>query len=203
MDRVQLKAQAKEQIKGKIGILFLITIIVGAISGLLSSIPAVGSVASLIITPAFSLSITLIYLNIVNQNLTPIVNDTFKGFNDLWSAFKVYILTSILTALWSLLLIVPGIIKSIEYSMAMYILAENPGKSARECLAESKAMTYGHRMELFILSLSFIGWIFLVGLTFGIAGIWVIPYMNATFANAYNSLKGAAPVADGEAASTF
>ena len=201
MDRAHLKAMAKEQISGKIGILFLITLIVSAISGLLNAIPAVGSVASLLVTPAFSLSLLLIYLNIVNNNLTPTVNDAFQGFNDWWSAFKVYFLTSILTALWTLLFIIPGIIKSIEYSMAMYILAENPGKSARECIEESKAMTYGHRMELFMLSLSFIGWALLCGITFGIAGIWVIPYMNATFTNAYNSLK--APVVDGEATETL
>ena len=73
--------------------------------------------------------------------------------------------------------------------MSLYILAENKGKGALECINESKAMTEGHKMELFVLGLSFIGWGFLVGITFGIAAIWVVPYMNATYANAYNSLK--------------
>ena len=58
-----------------------------------------------------------------------------------------------------------------------------------ECIKESQAMTEGHKMDLFVLSLSFIGWGLLCSITFGIAGIWVIPYMQATFANAYNSLK--------------
>lgn len=91
---------------------------------------------------------------------------------------------------------IPGIIKSISYSMSMYILAENKGKAAHECIAESKAMTEGHKMELFVLSLSFIGWGLLCGITFGIAAIWVIPYMQATFTNAYYSLKPVAPVVE-------
>jgi uncharacterized membrane protein len=104
------------------------------------------------------------------------------------------------TFLWSLLFVIPGIVKTYAYSMSMYILAENKGKPALECINESKAMTNGHKMDLFVLNLSFIGWMMLVALTFGIAGIWVLPYMNATMANAYQSLKPvqAEVVADAE-----
>ena len=194
MNRAQLKASAKEQIRGKIGILFVIMLIVAVITGALNAIPVVGSVASLVVSAALSLSHAHIYLELTRKNLSPSINDAFKGFSDIWPAFKVTFLTAILTSLWSLLFVIPGIIKAIEYSMAIYILAENPGKSSRECLKESKAMTYGHRMELFVLGLSFIGWALLCGITFGIASIWVVPYMNATFANAYNNLKPAVPV---------
>lgn len=80
--------------------------------------------------------------------------------------------------------------------MSMYILAENKGKAALECINESKSMTNGHKMELFVLGLSFIGWALLGCITFGIAFIWVMPYMNATYANAYNSLKPNIPNLD-------
>ena len=73
--------------------------------------------------------------------------------------------------------------------MSMYILAENKEKPALECINESKSLTYGYKMDLFVLSLSFIGWILLSVITFGIALIWILPYMNATFANAYLYLK--------------
>ena len=76
--------------------------------------------------------------------------------------------------------------------MSTYILAENKGKPALECIRESKEMTQGHKMDLFVLGLSFIGWVLLGMVTFGIAYIWVVPYMQATSANAYNSLKPAA-----------
>ncbi len=203
MNRAELKAKAKEQIKGKIGILFLITLIISVISGLaswiLSMIPVVGSIAAaVIVTPAFSLSIVRVYLSLT-AGAQPQVSDAFSGFDDFWAAFKVTFFVGLFTFLWSLLFVIPGIIKSISYSMSMYILAENKGKGALECINESKAMTEGHKMELFVLGLSFIGWYLLVAVTFGIAAIWVAPYMQATMTNAYNLLKPAAPVAEVEA----
>ncbi len=193
MNRVQLKEMAKQQIKGKIGILFLITLIIGLISGvasaILSFIPYVGSlVSSIIITPAFALSTVRVYLGLT-KGMQPSAGDAFSGFDDFWAAFKVQFLVGLFTFLWSLLFVIPGIIKTYAYSMSMYILAENKGKAALECIDESKKMTEGHKMELFVLELSFIGWALLGMVTFGIAYIWVIPYMNATYANAYNSLK--------------
>ena len=199
MNRSELKTKAKAQIKGKIGILFLITFIISAISGIggavLSFIPGGALVVYIVITPAFALSIIRVYLMVLDDK-TPEVSDTFSGFDDFWCAFKVTFLVGLYTFLWSLLFIIPGIIKSISYSMSMYILAENKGKSATECINESKAITEGHKAELFVLGLSFIGWAFLCVLTFGIAGIWVVPYINVTFANAYRSLKPVTPPID-------
>jgi uncharacterized membrane protein len=198
MNRSELKANAKLQIKGKIGILFLITLIIAVVSAvasaILSLIPVVGSLASaVIVTPAFSLSMARVYIMVVKGD-KPEAKDAFCGFDDFFSAFKVTLLVGVFTFLWSLLFVIPGIVKSIAYSMSMYILAENKGKSARECIKESIAMTNGHKGELFVLSLSFIGWILLGSITLGIAYIWVAPYMQATFVNAYNSLKPAATV---------
>lgn len=200
MDRVQLKTAAKGQIAGKIGILFVITLVIGIVSGLasliLSLIPYVGSLAAtIIITPAFALSTVRIYINVVKGN-TPEVKDAFSGFDDFWAAFKVNFFVGLFTFLWSLLFVIPGIIKGYSYSMAMYVLAENKGKGALECINESKKMTEGHKMELFVLNLSFIGWYLLTGITFGIAGIYVIPYVSATQVNFYNEIK---PVVEVEA----
>jgi uncharacterized membrane protein len=193
MDRAELKAKAKKQIKGKIGILFVITLIIAVVSGLatwiLGLIPVVGSIAAaVIVTPAVSLSLIRVYMMVVDGK-KPEAMDSFSGFDDFWSAFKVTFLVGLFTFLWSLLLVVPGIIKGLSYSMSMYILAENKGKPALECINQSKAMTEGHKMELFVLDLSFIGWILLGAITLGIAYIWVLPYMQATYTNAYYSLK--------------
>lgn len=193
MNRAELKANAKVQIKGKIGILFLITVIIAVVSSVagfvLGLIPVVGSIAAaVIVTPAFSLSLIRVYMNVVNGG-EPAAGDSFSGFDDFWSAFKVTFLTGLYTFLWSLLFVIPGIVKGLSYSMAMYILAENKGKSARECINESKKMTDGHKAELFVLGLSFIGWALLGCLTFGIVYIWAVPYMQATYTNAYYYLK--------------
>lgn len=73
--------------------------------------------------------------------------------------------------------------------MAPYILADNPGMTAREALNESKRITKGHKLELFILELSFIGWYLLIPLTLGLIVIWLAPYTNATLANYYIAMK--------------
>ena len=203
MNRAELKAAAKAQISGKIGILFLVTLIIALISGvagaILSLVPFGGWVVSIIITPAFSLSLIRVYLNVVNGG-QPEARDAFCGFDDFWSAFKVTFFVGLFTFLWSLLFVIPGIIKSYSYSMSLYVLAENKGKPALECINESKAMTEGHKFDLFVLGLSFLGWALLCVITLGIAAIWVTPYMSATYANAYNLLKPAAPQTPIEAA---
>lgn len=192
MDRKQLKAQAKAQIKDKIGILIAVTLIIGAISVAASLvanlIPGVGMIVTIIVTPAFALSTVRIYLMVV-RGMTPEVKDSFSGFDDFFSAFKVTLLVGLYTFLWSLLFIIPGIVKSYAYSMSLYILADNKGKSARECVRESVEMTDGHKAELFVLDLSFIGWYLLATLTCGLAYLYVVPLYNATRANAYEAIK--------------
>jgi len=189
MDRKILKQNAKSQIKGKIGTLFIIELIIAVITTAVSLIPTVGSACTLLINPPFILSMTLIFLAIVRGGDVR-VEDTFKGFSNFESAFKVNILVTLFTMLWSLLLIIPGVVKSYSYSMAMYILADNPGMGAKDAINLSKKMTEGHKMELFVLDLSFIGWILLSAITLGIGLIWVVPYINATRANVYEQLKG-------------
>lgn len=192
MNRTEIKNLAKEQIRGNIGILFVITILIAVISFLANTIigivPYVGPIASvLFVTAPFLLSQYIIYLNLINGK-KPEIKDAFSGFNDFFSAFKTYLLMLVFTLLWSLLFIIPGIIKAYSYYMSMYILAENKGMSAREAISKSKQMMHGHKMELFVLELSFIGWGLLVAITFGIAAIWVVPYMQATYANFYKKL---------------
>ncbi len=194
MNREKLKADAKEMIKGKIGMLFVVTLLIAVVTWIanfvLSFIPVIGSLATAVFVSApFALSLIKIYLN-VTKGIKPGAQDAFSGFSDFWSAFKVNFLVGLFTALWSLLFVIPGIIKAFSYSMAMYILAENEGMPALEAISRSKEMMEGHKMEYFVLSLSFIGWAFLTVITFGLAGIWVMPYMNTTMANFYLSLKG-------------
>ena len=193
MDRVFLKSQAKEMIKGNIRILFLIGVIVLGIellsSVVLSFIPLVGGfIYTVFIESAFGLSLIMIYLNLT-KGIEPVAGDAFNGFYDFWSAFKVLFLQGFFCMLWSLLFIVPGIVKWYSYSQAMYILAENKGMPALEAIRRSKEMMEGRKMDLFVLELSFIGWALLTAFTFGFAGIWTIPYMQTTYANFYNSIK--------------
>ena len=97
---------------------------------------------------------------------------------------------SIYVWLWSLLFIIPGIVKGYAYSMTPYIIYENPNLSADRAIKMSKIMTDGYKGDLFVLNLSFIGWKFLSGITGGLVGIfWSNPYMGLTHAGAYEDLK--------------
>lgn len=188
MDRATLKSLAKEQIKGNIGILFVITLLTALIGGALGSVPVVGSVASVLLTPALSLAMCNIYLNLT-AGIKPAVGDLFSQIKNFWPAFKAQFLVGLFVMLWSLLLYVPGIIKACSYSQTMYILAENPTMGARDAINKSKEMMEGHKMEYFVMILSFFGWAILGIFTFGILYIWLTPYISATMANFYKSLK--------------
>ena len=90
---------------------------------------------------------------------------------------------------WTLLLIIPGIIKSFSYAMTPFILADKPELSADEAIVLSMKMMDGHKLDLFILYLSFIGWGLLCILTVGIGFFWLIPYQNTTTAAFYEDVK--------------
>jgi len=188
MDRATLKENAKSQIKGNIGTLFLVSLLVSLVTYAAQLVPVVGSVASLIVGPVLAVATIVIYLNMAD-GIQPDIKELFNHFDKLLIAFKVNILTAVFTFLWSLLLFIPGIIKRYAYSQAMYIIAENPNLGGREALKMSEEMMKGHKMELFVLELSFLGWHLLGGLTFGIGYIWIGPYINATMANYYNYVK--------------
>ena len=190
MTRDELKSAANEQINGKIGILFVMFLIIFAIAFVCAFIPLIGSVATFIITPAFSLSLCIVYLKLSKKEEIS-VGDVFSGFNKTGRALWLNILVAVFTFLWALLLYIPGIIKQYAYSMSFYILADNPELTAREALSKSKEMMKGHKWDLFVLQLSFFWWYLLIGITFGIAAIYVVPYMNATTVNFYNSIKEA------------
>jgi hypothetical protein len=96
---------------------------------------------------------------------------------------------NILIFLWTLLLIIPGIIKSYAYSMVPYILADNPNIGATRAIELSNEMTRGHKFDMFILDLSFLGWYILGALAFGIGTFFVMPYENATDAELYLVLR--------------
>lgn len=184
----ELKSSAKTQIKGKIGILFAMYVIIFGIAVAAGLVPFLGTIASFVLGAAFTLGGTFVFLKIAKGEDVSVGN-IFYGFEDLWTAIKAQFFMNLFIWLWSLLLIIPGIIKAYAYSMTFFILAENKGMPVLEAITLSRKMMDGHKMDLFLLFLSFIGWFILTAITFGIAGIWVYPYFHATFSNFYLSVK--------------
>ena len=189
MNRKELKAAAKSQIKGQILVLFLVEIVIALVSLIPNCIPMIGSlVGAIFLAPALSIAYTRIYLGVADGKKAD-VSDVFGSFKDFWISFKVIFFVGLFEALWSLLFIIPGIIKSFSYMLAPYIIAEDPSVGALEAITRSRKMMDGHKMEAFVLGLSFIGWYLLIAITFGLAGIYAIPYINTTVANFYNKVN--------------
>ncbi|NLK86395.1 MAG: DUF975 family protein [Clostridiaceae bacterium] len=112
----------------------------------------------------------------------------FDGYN--WKGIVgSMFLKNLYIFLWTLLLIIPGIIKGYAYSMVPYILADNPNIGAKRAIELSDNMTRGHKLDMFVLQLSFIGWYLLGALFFFIGGLFVRPYEDATFAELYLTLR--------------
>lgn len=120
------------------------------------------------------------------------INKLFFGFNsrDYLPIIKAQGLAFIYILLWTLLFIIPGIVKGYQYRYVPYLLAEDPSLAPKETLSKSKEMTMGHKWNIFILDLSFFLWGLLSLITFGLSTYFVAPYIEATNARLYNVLKG-------------
>lgn len=129
----------------------------------------------------------MIYCFNVVKKTNPDFGNLFDGFTMFLKFIWLGILMFIFTFLWSLLLIVPGIIAAYRYRQAFYIMIDNPQMSALECITASKQMMLGHKGELFVMDLSFLGWYILCAVPF--VAIWVYPYSGISYATYYVALR--------------
>lgn len=111
------------------------------------------------------------------------------GVQNYGAYFGTAFVTGLLISLWSLLLIIPGIIKAYEYTFVNYLKADDPKLTGEQCRNLSSRMTEGYKWDIFVLHLSFIGWWLLSALTFGLVGIYVYPYYYTTMALLYDDMK--------------
>ncbi len=199
--RQEIKLLAKSAIEQQQGtailVFFLYNIIAGGASVFQLFSQDIGSliqtaVAIFLVYP-LSIGLNLCYIKIYRQQLT--------GIDDMFSSLLVnylrkvgaMFLVGLFTFLWSLLFIIPGIIKALSYAMTPFILAEYPNVKARDAIKLSMRMTDGYKAELFVLYLSFIGWVLLSVFTCGFLLIFYVgPYMYATYAGFYVELRNRA-----------
>lgn len=173
---------------GTFAVITLIYVGIEAVVGLLGYI-YLGLIAQLLITGPFTLGFAIVSTDIVRGRENPQVQSFFGGFKNFGAAFLLNLLNGIFVFLWSLLLIIPGIIKSFAYSMSFYILRDNPEMSAGDVRRNSIEMMKGNKWRYFCLMFSFIGWYLLSILTFGILLFWITPYFETAKAEFYESLK--------------
>ena len=196
----ELRKDAKAQMSGNWTAGVMLTLVVLIVSSLFASISylanneALSLVYSIVINLFLSFPLTVgLYMAFLSfargEELN--VSTLFGAFNRTYYKKSVVLcfLMSIYTCLWMLLLIIPGFIKSLSYSMAPYILIENPDISAEMAIRRSMAMMNGHKMDLFLIYLGMIGWGILSALLLFIPLLWIVPYYQVVLAKFYFSLK--------------
>ena len=163
-------------------------LIYSLILGACTAIPYVGSVGSLLISGPLLFGIYGYFIKLTRGFEKPTIEGIFDGFEEFTQCFLLSLMISIFTFLWSLLFIIPGIIKSYAYSMSFYIKRDHPDWTWKQCMDESQRIMKGHKLDYFCLQFSFIGWAVLCILTCGIGTLWLSPYMLASNTNFYNEL---------------
>ena len=191
MSTSELKRRAKAQLGGSLFsntwmMALLVCFLVGAVITASNVVPVLG--ATLIIG-AISYGQDAIFLKQARDGQPMEIGSLFDGFSGKFGElFVLGFLSTLFTMLWALLFIIPGIVKAYGWSLIYYIKADHPEYDWRQCMNESAAMMRGHKMKLFFLDLSFIGWYLLGALCFGVGTLWVVPYHTATHAQFYEDL---------------
>ncbi|MBO4989355.1 MAG: DUF975 family protein [Clostridia bacterium] len=193
MTRIEIKEKAKAQLGGKIfGSKWLIALVVDLIVTVILGAGAGVTLGLLIIvlTGVMNYGHAYVYLKNARDGEQMEIGDVFKGFNsDFGDLFLLGFMQSLFIALWSILLVVPGIVKSYSYAMAYYLKVDHPEMNWKDCITESRNLMQGHKWELFVLDLSFIGWYIVGALCLGVGTLWVSPYHNSARALFYESIK--------------
>ena len=180
----QIKTEAKAALSGNWGI----AIGIWVVYLVLGSAIAFTFIGPIILSGVFAFGFMAAYLTLVRTKSTSF-ETLFSGFSNFGTTCVAGILQTIFLTLWTLLFIIPGIVKIYSYSMTYYVLHDNPNLSASEAITESRRMMNGYKGKLFCLDLSFIGWFLLSALTLWLLGFYVLPYYNAARARFYEALK--------------
>lgn len=180
----EYKQAAKENIQPQVFEAIIAVLLISAVIGLLGSV-GIGFIV------AGPLMVGLIYyITTLRNKGQATFNTLLDGFKEpLTSSIVGYLLTLVFTFLWSLLFIIPGIIKTFSYAMTLYIIAENPTIAANDAITQSRRMMDGNKLRLFFLYLSYIGWYLLGIITFGIAIIYIAPFVKAAELEFYHDIK--------------
>lgn len=165
------------------------TVVFIAITMALQGIENIGSMASLLISGPLMGGFAIFFLTISRGGEAKF-EQLFDGFKAYSTYLVAYLLMAVFVLLWALLLIVPGIVAALSYSMTYFILADNPTISASAALKRSKELMIGNKGKYFFLMLRFFGWMILAVLSCGIGLLWLLPYIHVSTAKFYDDIKG-------------
>lgn len=181
----ELRQQAAGSLTGNWGMAALITLVYSLLMGGGSSL-SMGIINLVLLPVAYGYAVLFLDLT---RGVKLDIGRLFDGYKDIGRIFGTVLLYQIYIILWTLLLVVPGIIKFYSYAMTYFILKDYPELAYNAAIEKSMAMMSGYKMKLFLMDLSFIGWAILCCLTFGIGFLFLGPYMQASHAAFYEDLK--------------
>ena len=179
------RKQAWQALSGQWGTMVIICLLYSVLIAILSYT----GIGSLLFSGVLMIGLSSVTLSLLRTK-QPRAEYIFDGFKlNLTNALLASVLYNVFIVLWSMLFVIPGLVKTYSYAMTFYILRDNPDLPANDAITESRRMMNGNKLRLFCLHLSFIGWLILSAFTFGILLLWVIPYMQTAQAAFYESLK--------------
>lgn len=198
MNRVEIKNYAKEKLSGNLGSIWKILIIAlgislatGIVFGILFNnmdVDILDSLLGILMMP-LGIGTTAFFVSLIeNENFE--AKDLFKYYHDFVKIIGITILMGLIITLGYICFIIPGIILTLSYSLVPIILIKKPELGIVETLKYSREKMQGHKLDAFVLGLSFIGWAILGTLTFGILYIWLFPYIQFTFTKFYLNILG-------------
>ena len=198
---VLYRQEALQLLRGRWAEAVIFTLVYFIISSAIGAIPGVNVLASFLISAPIGWSFEVGFLHLRRGDELR-VEGLFTCFKDYGRILSTVLLMLLYIVAWMMLLVVPGIIKGYSYAMTNYILLDNPEMRNNGAIELSMKMMEGNKMKLFLLDLSFIGWILLSILTCGIGFLWLQPYMMSARAAFYEDLK-AQPVDYNQVQPTF
>lgn len=186
----EFRKEAREALAGNWAMAAVTTLVYVGVSAVCNSIPFVNWLLTFLVLLPVAWGMIMVFYNVrLGQKVD--IGVMFDGFKDYGRILGTRLLVAIYTFLWTLLLIVPGIVKGCSYAMTDFILRDHPELSFNAAIEKSMAMMEGHKMQFFLLQLSFIGWALLCLLTLGIGFFFLQPYMSVATASFYLDLKAA------------
>ncbi|XOF32512.1 MAG: DUF975 family protein [Candidatus Electrothrix sp. YB6] len=184
----ELMTMARESLTGAWGLAIGASIICYIILNVPGRIDGYLGLVTCIIAGPMSLGMTIFFLSISREQ-NPEISQLFDGFKNFGTSIAAYYLMILFLCLWYFLLIIPGIIASLSYSMTWYIIADDDSIGPLEAIRKSKEIMKGNKIKLFCLQCRFIGWLILCLFTLGIGFLWIWPYANVSIAKFYDDIK--------------
>lgn len=170
---------------------YLIFLAIGAVTNSLNEDITKNTISILLYIAAIPLawSLSVLFLDLIRGEQVS-VSSIFRGYKKPWwsKSLLIPLLVGVYTFLWTMLFIIPGFIKGYSYAMTYFVYRDNQEMGCDAAIEESMRLMDGHKMDLFILDLSFLGWLLLSILSLGIGLLWLVPYMQSAHAHFYEDL---------------